>query len=241
MSTPFPHKVLAVLADTWSVGDVISKRQSMQVATIAFLIAGFVVLVAVSLASRTSGGSGAVEPPAGQGCESATSIEMPSAFTAYEDMRSHGIESPLPPRASPAVDVSVLPQLPGTDEPLRVMAGKEPLATFIFRESTMVLYGSTRLTETTTFQQFIRDGGVSFTATTNHGGPLAAQPPNSGPRGVEVAIAERQGVLIWADPISTGTRPHHLYWSSSNQDFRLVADMKPETIVNIARALTCAP
>jgi hypothetical protein len=60
-----------------------------------------------------------------------------------------------------------------------------------------------------------------------------------GRRAVTVEIGPYAGSLIWGDPLATGVRPHHLFWSDGELGYTLIADRSAVAITNLARSMVC--
>lgn len=58
-------------------------------------------------------------------------------------------------------------------------------------------------------------------------------------RAVAVEIGPYAGSLTWGDPLATGVRPHHLFWSDGALGYTLIADRSAVEITNLARSMVC--
>lgn len=58
-------------------------------------------------------------------------------------------------------------------------------------------------------------------------------------RAVAVEIGPYAGSLTWGDPLATGVRPHHLFWSDGVLGYTLIADRSAVAITNLARSMVC--
>jgi hypothetical protein len=93
-----------------------------------------------------------------------------------------------------------------------------------------------------TLSEFLESGGIEYDRDS-----LGSDQPfqeylldSLGERAVAVEVGQFQAVLVWADPLVNGTRPHHVYWSDAEYNYALIADTSPEHLVDLARGLVCA-
>lgn len=90
-----------------------------------------------------------------------------------------------------------------------------------------------------TLSGFLAEGGIVFSRSPSNGATAAGLASTLGERAVTVDVGEYAGVLTWADPLNNGVRPHHLWWSDSENSYYLLADRSAVTVTNLARSMVC--
>ena len=101
----------------------------------------------------------------------------------------------------------------------------------------------------TTLTDVLTEGGISFlqypVAPRDSGPSLIVFQDGEAvaielePRAVAVEVGPYAGALAWGDPLATGVRPHHLFWSDGALGYTLIADRSAVEIANLARSMVC--
>ena len=58
-----------------------------------------------------------------------------------------------------------------------------------------------------------------------------------GERATKVCLGDGHAALVWADPDSSGTRTHNLYWSYSGDNYALIGVRTPQELLSLANGL----
>lgn len=162
-----------------------------------------------------------------------------SEFTPYELMRGRLPDYELPRTTGiPAVARIRDPIVGGLARQADIVTAPGFVSTYFaesfppgIRLSEFVASGGIQLDQQPSMTE-IDESGNSVTYTQR----LAVQ---VGARGLLVQLGPYEGLLTWADPDVRGTRPHHLYWSTEDNDFALIADRTAEELLSLGRELVC--
>lgn len=205
-----------------------------RIAGIQKLAAFLAVLVILSISVAGVVVSRAANSP---GCdEVATPIEESKKFTPYEDRLTQGLETPINPLGVASIPVPDDVSVPSVDGVPRAWAtGSEAGAIYQY-----FLEGS--IDRDLRPSEFYAAGGIQLDLDpVNDAGESFAPYLLSalGKRAVPVQVGDYEAALTWADPQSSGLRPHHLYWSDAKYNYVLIANTSPEKIVAMARGLVC--
>lgn len=91
-----------------------------------------------------------------------------------------------------------------------------------------------------TLEEFWAAGGIVLgqRAAAGHDGQSVLA--EAGARAAEVMLGPHRAALVHADPVDAdGTRTYNLYWSDGERDVSLIGNARPETLIEVARALYC--
>jgi len=167
------------------------------------------------------------------------SLNENAEFTPYESMRSRLPDYELP-RATGIPGFAKIRD--------QVIGGLPRQSDVVTDEGTVVTYFAKDFPPGIRLSEFIVSGGIQL-----HQLPSTTEVDESGrsvsfterltrqvgARGLRVQVGPYNGLLTWADPDVLGTRPHHLYWSTEDADYTLIADVSAEELLALGRDLIC--
>lgn len=172
------------------------------------------------------------------------------AFTPYgqqrgppdSPIRGPGSANALPPhRWIPADALDGLP--------LQYATGDSSLGRSVSAPTESRLFLDRPLDRSMTLTDVLTEGGISFlqypVAPRDSGPSLIVFQDGEAvaielePRAVAVEVGPYAGSLTWGDPLATGVRPHHLFWSDGVLGYTLIADRSAVEITNLARGMVC--
>lgn len=217
-------------------------------------IAGMAVVLAgaggVAILSRTHAATAASSEACIASAEmQAKSLVESQEFTPFAKKRSTPPNLPLDETTTPVLPGNRAAAIPsgrsGKAAPASLAAQLTLQAvTTAQAGGAHLYYADSPIAKGMKFDQFAVSGGALLSveatndATRNYAEDLRL---SLGDRAVPLALGPYSATLVWADPMENGVRTHNLYWSTTEYNYSLIANLSPDLVAGLGASIACAP